>query len=317
MHVDDSVLEGKRVIFFKNCKNSRFTLPENLSMRLVKVFIESCENCSFDLHAVTISQHVEVSHCSDCKINVKALTSILQVDLCKDIEIRYDNGVFDPKLHKIFHAGVSNSEFHVHHSEETVHSIQVDYQQDGAKEVGEKTKEEHQFVSHFDEGKFVTEPVYRSKGNMPLTKKQIEEAERLGDGDGLQTDERAAELKKIGGNEAFKDGEYAQAAIYYTEAIDLAPKDSPMIPVCYSNRAYSYLKIGHLPEALADASKAVELDPKYVKGLFRKGLALHALKRYGDAGQVLTQALDLEPKNQQIKQALQFAEVNFRKQQRQ
>jgi len=312
--VDEALLGSKRVVHFKNSKNSTYRIPTGLNMRLVKVFIEDCENCTFEIGAITISQHVEISHCTGCEIVVKAPQSILQIDLCKDLNVHYEQNVFDHKEHKVFHAGVSTSTIHVFPESGGAdkHSHDVDYIELGAREMNERTKEEHQFITHWQNGRLVTEEVFRSKGNMPLTRKQIEEAERLGDGDGLQTDERAAELKKVGGNEAFSEANYAQAAIFYTEGIELAPLDSKLRPVLYANRSFAHMKLGRLPEALSDAENAVEADASYCKGHFRKGLALHALKRYHEACRALTTALDLEPKNQQIKQALGFAELRAR-----
>ena len=45
-----------------------------------------------------------------------------------------------------------------------------------------------------------------------------------------------------------------------------------------------------------------------MKGLFRQGMALHAMGRSREACPVLGKALGLQPKNQQIKDALMFAE---------
>ena len=42
----------------------------------------------------------------------------------------------------------------------------------------------------------------------------------------------------------------------------------------YSNRSASYLKLDRKEEALADAEKAVEADPKWPKGFYRKALTL-------------------------------------------
>ncbi len=135
------------------------------------------------------------------------------------------------------------------------------------------------------------------------------------------------EAQKAKGNEAFVAGEYAQAVLLYTLALDRAAElpdassfssssttaTKQLFPrhVVLSNRSASFLKLGHHDKALADGIEAEKLDPNYVKGVFRKGLALHALGRYQEALGALSTALRIEPKNKQIKQALQFAEVRF------
>ena len=142
------------------------------------------------------------------------------------------------------------------------------------------------------------------------------------------------EDQKAKGNEALTSGEYAQAVLYYTMTLDraadlpdatsvterLAGKGSSASSkleqlfsrhIVLSNRSACFLKLGHHKKALKDGSDAELLDPTYVKGIFRKGLALHAMGRYGEAIKSLASAQKLEPKNKQIKQALQFAEVRM------
>ena len=81
-----------------------------------------------------------------------------------------------------------------------------------------------------------------------------------------------------------------------------------VLTACYSNRAACQLKLGDHESALADAEACVALDGSHVKGLFRQGMALHAMGRSREACPVLGKALGLQPKNQQIKDALMFAE---------
>ena len=47
-----------------------------------------------------------------------------------------------------------------------------------------------------------------------------------------------------------------------------------------SNRAACSLKLGQPESALEDAKRCSDLNPNFVKGFFRQGLALHALERY-------------------------------------
>jgi len=144
----------------------------------------------------------------------------------------------------------------------------------------------------------------------------------------------SVEEQKAKGNEAFTSGEYAQAVLYYTMAIDRAAelpdatsvteklsgggsscssKFEQLFPrhIVLSNRSACFLKLGHHEKALKDGTDAELLDPTYVKGVFRKGLALHAMGRYQEAIKSLSSAQKVEPKNKQIKQALQFAEVRM------
>jgi len=128
------------------------------------------------------------------------------------------------------------------------------------------------------------------------------------------------EQNKVRGNEAFGAGEYGQAILLYSLALDKAdelPDDgatsNKLFPrdLLYSNRAACFLKLGQHDKALDDANRALTCNHDNVKANFRKGLALHALGRYREALPVLAQAAKIEPKNKQIQQALQFCEVRL------
>jgi len=141
----------------------------------------------------------------------------------------------------------------------------------------------------------------------------------------MQENTFRAEKEKLCGNQSFMNAEYSQAAVHYTMAIDLAntadsqstifPQPvSSLIHQCYSNRAACFLKLGQHERALADADSCIQTAPdNFVKGHFRRGLALHALGRYADALPSLGRALRLEDPTkkkaiQQIKEAITFAE---------
>ena len=136
------------------------------------------------------------------------------------------------------------------------------------------------------------------------------------------------EQLKARGNEAFGAGEYGQAILQYSLCLDKAAelpdadnndnKKASLFPrdVIYSNRAACFLKLGQHEKAQADAEAALHMNDDNVKAHFRRGLALHAAQRYAEALPVLAHAHKLEPQNQQIKQALQFAEVRLQQEQR-
>lgn len=128
---------------------------------------------------------------------------------------------------------------------------------------------------------------------------------------------------KSRGNEAFGTGEYGQAILLYSLALDKAeelPADAPssVFPrdVIYSNRSACFLKLGQHEKAEEDARKALEINPDNIKANFRQGLALHAMGQYRAALPILAKAYKIEPKNKQIQQALQFCEVRLAQEER-
>ncbi|XP_063781844.1 tetratricopeptide repeat protein 31 isoform X2 [Pseudophryne corroboree] len=94
------------------------------------------------------------------------------------------------------------------------------------------------------------------------------------------------DLANIGNNLASK-GLFKESLSYFAEAIKLNPVEYRFL----GNRSYSYERIGSFKEALQDAEKALELQPRFIKGHFRKGRALKGLKRYSEAVAAFQQVL--------------------------
>uniref|UniRef100_A0A3Q3D128 Zgc:123010 n=1 Tax=Haplochromis burtoni TaxID=8153 RepID=A0A3Q3D128_HAPBU len=87
-----------------------------------------------------------------------------------------------------------------------------------------------------------------------------------------------------------QEGQYAQAASMFTEAIKCDPKDYRF----FGNRSYCYYCLEQYPQALADAERSIQLAPDWPKGYFRKGSALMGMKRYSEAEKAMEQVLKLD-----------------------
>eukprot|EP00667_Euglena_gracilis_P016765 EG_transcript_17578 len=105
----------------------------------------------------------------------------------------------------------------------------------------------------------------------------------------------SAEFKNKG-NDFFKAGKYREAVEWYSKAINVDADNETL----YSNRAASYSALNQHPEALADAEKCVQLKPSWVKGHFRKGIALCKMGRYDEAVEAYAKSLQIEPDNKDI-----------------
>ncbi|OWK00537.1 TOMM70 [Cervus elaphus hippelaphus] len=93
-----------------------------------------------------------------------------------------------------------------------------------------------------------------------------------GSGNGNSLDRAQAAKNK--GNKYFKAGKYEQAIQCYTEAISLCPTEKNVdLSTFYQNRAAAFEQLQKWKEVAQDCTKAVELNPKYVKALFRRAKA--------------------------------------------
>ena len=86
---------------------------------------------------------------------------------------------------------------------------------------------------------------------------------------GAPVNATTGEEDKMRGNESFKAGRYEDAVKHYSKAISEDPQNATY----FSNRAQCYLKMGNFMDAEQDCSSALQVHPKNVKALLRRGTA--------------------------------------------
>ncbi|KAK6121866.1 hypothetical protein DH2020_044381 [Rehmannia glutinosa] len=91
--------------------------------------------------------------------------------------------------------------------------------------------------------------------------------------------------------EAFIDDHFELAVDLYTQAIALSPSNAEL----FADRAQANIKLRNFTEAVADANKAIELDPKIAKAYLRKGMACIKLEEYQTAKTALEIGASLAP----------------------
>ncbi|KAH8118488.1 chaperone [Phellopilus nigrolimitatus] len=114
-------------------------------------------------------------------------------------------------------------------------------------------------------------------------------------------DPALSEKAREEGNAMFKAGDFVGAVSSYTESIKRDPKD----PRGYNNRALCYTKLAALPEALKDAEKAIEIDPKFVKAYIRKSAVLFAMREYTKAVEAIQVAAERDEDGSHTKEIQQ------------
>jgi len=131
----------------------------------------------------------------------------------------------------------------------------------------------------------------------------------------------AGEARKAAGAEAWRGGGAEAAERAWAEALDLAlgalgqealgriefadlkKRAEGLALACHLNLAAAALGDGCCEEALGHCRRALDLDPRSVKALYRCGQAHRRLQRPAEAAEVLGRALALDPANQEVRRA--------------
>ena len=92
------------------------------------------------------------------------------------------------------------------------------------------------------------------------------------------------------GNAAFKVNDFTRAADKFTIGLSLST-DSSARGLLLSNRSATFVKLGKLDEAIADARECVNVRPDWTKAYLRLGQALEAKGRTKDACNVYVDAM--------------------------
>ncbi|KAG2615776.1 serine/threonine-protein phosphatase 5-like [Panicum virgatum] len=93
------------------------------------------------------------------------------------------------------------------------------------------------------------------------------------------SDVQKAEELKLKANEAFKANKFSQAIELYSQAIELNSSNA----VYWANRAFAHTKLEEYGSAVQDATNAIEIDPRYSKGYYRRGAAYLAMGKFKEA----------------------------------
>ncbi|XP_015124748.1 serine/threonine-protein phosphatase 5 [Diachasma alloeum] len=114
------------------------------------------------------------------------------------------------------------------------------------------------------------------------------------------------------GNDCVKQQKYAEAMFHYTHAIKLDPENYSL----YSNRSLVFLKMQQYHFAMEDAVMTINLNPDWTKGYYRKAEVEFHTFRFSEALHSYGQALNLQPNDPDILEAINKATRSLIKDQR-
>ncbi|KAF2901757.1 hypothetical protein ILUMI_04435 [Ignelater luminosus] len=108
---------------------------------------------------------------------------------------------------------------------------------------------------------------------------------------------KALELKSQG-NSAHKSGNYLESIENYTEALRLCPlEDLSDRSILYCNRAASKLSLDYKKTAIEDCSKAIELNPSYVRAYLRRAKLYEETDKLDESLEDYKKVLEFDPGN--------------------
>ncbi|XP_012709038.2 tetratricopeptide repeat protein 1 [Fundulus heteroclitus] len=115
--------------------------------------------------------------------------------------------------------------------------------------------------------------------------------------------QQSVALKETG-NSLFKAGDWKEAEESYTEALAVCPVAfSRERAVLFSNRAAARLHLELNDEAISDCSRAIGLDPDYLRALLRRAELYEKTQKLDEALEDYKQVLERDPSNSGARRA--------------
>lgn len=162
-------------------------------------------------------------------------------------------------------------------------SASFDEEQPGAHMVGDKATDDSS--SELDE-----EYLIELEKDMPEEEKQ-------------KRREESATLKEEG-NEQFRRGDYIEAESSYSQALQMCPscfqKDRSVL---FSNRAAARMKQDKKEMAISDCSKAIQLNPNYIRAILRRAELYEKTDKLDEALEDYKLILEKDPSVHQAREA--------------
>jgi len=121
---------------------------------------------------------------------------------------------------------------------------------------------------------------------------------------------------KAEGNAAFQGRKYKDAVDLYTQALDIDPQNKGTNSKILQNRAMASIKLKEFKSAIADCSRALELDPTYLKARKTKAKALGESGNWEEAVREYKNIAENNPSEPGIQKEVRNAELELKKSKR-
>lgn len=122
--------------------------------------------------------------------------------------------------------------------------------------------------------------------------------------------------KKEEGNTAFKASKLEEAYNLYSEALEIDPFNKSTNAKLYFNRATVAAKQKKTEQSIADCTKALDLDPDYIKALLRRAKSYMETEQYEEAVRDYEAVFKLDKTNREYRHLLQEAKLELKKSKR-
>jgi len=118
------------------------------------------------------------------------------------------------------------------------------------------------------------------------------------------------------GNGLFKGGRFREAVDIYSQALKVDPINKGTNSKILQNRALCYIRLKENKSAVADCTRALELDPSYTKARKTRAKALGALGDWEEAVKEYKSVAEANPSEPNIAQEIRTAELELKKSKR-
>lgn len=129
-----------------------------------------------------------------------------------------------------------------------------------------------------------------------IEEEELEKLEKTMTDEERKANKECALKMKADGNVSFKAGQYLDAMESYTEALKICPfSSSAERSILYSNRGATWARLEKNKLAIKDCTKAIELNPSYLKPLLKRACLYKETKNLDEALKDYQRVLELDP----------------------